>query len=261
MKHIKTAIAACAFLTVAAAVSAQEQPPAAIMARTVCFDEIRVFEAAYAQAGKTLEQTSAVLDDVLKSFVPAGEDRTHVLTNVEKVKKSVVTPTSAPTAPKQIAVVFCAATVGAAAEGGMRDLGAFRALWATERTTTFGLADPAWPPPAASSAAPETSPSVDGCIVADWGAGKRGEPGLLRNTCDFALNVGYCVSQPAAGSTSESISCEASRQTSYEIGPRSAALLLMTNGPNVTWRACRPPHEAFLWFNDAGQSAGECRAR
>ena len=125
------------------------------------------------------------------------------------------------------------------------------------RLETEGAARPAPSVPAA----PETSPAVDGCITIDWGTGKRGEPGLLRNSCGYALNVGYCVSQPTAGSTSASVSCEQARYTSYEIGSKSAALLLMTDGPNVHWRACRPPYQAFLWTDAGGKSVGECRSR
>lgn len=146
---------AFAFIAAAPGIVVQQPSPATIMARTVCFDEIRAFEAAYAKTGRSAAETADVVEDVLKSFVPAGEDRTNALTNFEAHKATVTGPGASPSDPAQLGVVLCASTVGAAADGGMRALDAFKAHWANERTTKFKLRPLPTPPvsPAASPAA------------------------------------------------------------------------------------------------------------
>ena len=128
-KVAAAAIAACALAAGMPALSAQQPSPAMIMARTVCFDEIRTLEASHAKEGKPASETARAVGDVLKSFVPAGEDRTHALTNTAKIRAGLATEAER----DELELVLCAASVGVAADEGTRDLNVFKERWASEK--------------------------------------------------------------------------------------------------------------------------------
>ena len=118
--------------------------------------------------------------------------------------------------------------------------------------------------PAAQAPLPQAAPAVQTaekveCVAVDFGAGKRGEPALLRNRCAFAVNAAVCFSNVTPGSTTEVIACEKARFKVLRIEAKGAAMIDQTDGERYHWRACQPPFVPRLWWN--ASLAGDDRSQ
>jgi hypothetical protein len=64
------------------------------------------------------------------------------------------------------------------------------------------------------------------------------QEGGVVNNCDFAIEYNYCVLGPKPGSWSESFDCHQGKSGSWQVGPRSRAIM-HTSGAQVAYFGCR----------------------
>lgn len=211
------------------------------VARTVCVDDLMQLVSASEKSGASRQDAMNRVTELLDAYAVPGQMRDELLNN------GAVQATQQMTAVDRhgLRASLCSAVTGAAVDGGMTDPGDLRAFWATRATAFF-------PAPRRSDE------SRVQCAEIDQGSAKGNEPVLLRNTCTFAINAGFCMSGVPAGSPTEVVACEKDRFEIHEISPKSAALIDNVDGKVFRRAACRAPAMPTIYLAPDGTSKFDC---
>lgn len=211
------------------------------VARTVCMDDLMQLASASEKSGASRQDAMKRVEEMLEAYALPGERRDDLLKNGSSQAKQEMTAAER----HGLRAALCSAVTGAAVDGGMTDPNDLRAFWTTRATAFF-------PAPRRSDG------SRVQCAEIDEGNAKGNEPVLLRNTCAFAINAGFCMSGVPAGSLSEVISCEKNRFETHEVGPKGAALIDKVDGKEFRRAACRAPAVPTLYLAPDGTSKFDC---